>query len=245
MAGLEPDARVFSSQDALFKAAAVVFVDAAAEAVGERGRFLVCLSGGTTPQGLYALLAQSPQRDSIDWTRVHAFWGDERCVPPEDLNSNYRTAADLLLSRVPIPSENIHRVRTELEPELAAGDYALTLRRFAEPPYAWPRFDLVLLGLGEDGHTASLFPGAKDDYEGPTLAVRSSDSQRPGWRVTLTPPVFNAARRILFLVHGAGKSKVVADVLYGGRRPELLPAQQIRPADGELIWMLDNAAAAR
>ena len=243
MAGLEPDVRVFQDPEALGHAAAALFVETAHQAITQRGRFLVSLSGGKTPERLYRLLPQSPYRELVDWALMHVFWGDERCVPAEDLNSNYRTAHELLLGRVPVPVENIHRVRTELEPELAAQAYALQLRKSAQPPLDWPRFDLVLLGLGEDGHTASLFPGTRVVEGSASMAAKAPGQDQPGWRVTMTPAVFNTGRRVVFLVQGGSKSKVVASVLYGERQPEQLPAQLIRPVDGELIWMLDASAA--
>jgi 6-phosphogluconolactonase len=244
MAAVEPDVRVFLDLPALHGAAADIFVEASARATAERGRFLVCLSGGSSPSPLYSLLAESPYRDLVSWPSVHVFWCDERCVPAEDLSSNYRQARELLLSRVPVAAHNIHRVRTELDPELAAADYALMLRKFADPPLAWPRLDMVLLGLGTDGHTASLFPGSPLGAAESTWAV-SAPANHPGTRrVTLTVPVFNAARRVVFLVHGTGKAGIVASVLYGDAQPALLPAQRIRPDDGELIWLLDTSAAA-
>jgi 6-phosphogluconolactonase len=243
MAGVEPDTRVFKDPEALNHAAAALFIETANQAISQRGQFLVCLSGGRTPAGMYALLARSPYRELIDWPRLHVFWGDERCVPAEDLNSNYRQAHDLLLSHVPVPPENIHRVRTELDPEPAAEDYALVLRMNSSPPLNWPRFDLILLGLGEDGHTASLFPGSREETSRPTVAVKADLQDQPSWRVSMTPSVLNWGRRIVFLVQGAGKSKVVAGVLYGVWQPEQLPAQRIRPEDGELIWLLDAGAA--
>ncbi|MFH1183950.1 MAG: 6-phosphogluconolactonase [Chloroflexota bacterium] len=244
MAVVGSDIRVFQDPEALSQAAAVVFVETANQAIAERGQFRVALSGGKTPERLYALLAETPYRELIDWHRLHAFWGDERCVPPEDLDSNYRRTRDILLSRVPVPLENIRRVRTELDPELAAEDYALVLRKSADPPLEWPRFDLVLLGLGEDGHTASLFPGSPVATTRATLAVNMRGQNRQSWRVTMTPAVFNSGRRVVFLVLGAGKSKVVASVLYGATQPDRLPAQRIHPEAGELIWMLDAGAAA-
>jgi len=244
MAGLGPDVRVFQDPEVLSHAAAALFVETANQAITQRGQYLVALSGGKTPERLYALLAQSPYRELIDWPKLRAFWGDERCVPAEDLNSNYRQARDLFLSHVPVPPENVRRVRTELEPGLAAEDYALALRKNASPPLQWPRFDLVLLGLGEDGHTASLFPHSPLETMKPTLAVMAPGQDRSGWRVTMTPPVFNSAHRVVFLVQGVGKSKIVASILYGEPNPELWPAQRIRPEDGELIWMLDTGAAA-
>jgi 6-phosphogluconolactonase len=202
------------------------------------------LSGGSSPGPLYSLLAESPYRDLVSWPSVHVFWCDERCVPAEDLSSNYRQARELLLSRVPVAAHNIHRVRTELDPELAAADYALMLRKFADPSLAWPRLDLVLLGIGTDGHTASLFPGSPLETAESTWAVSAAANHPGTQRVTLTVPVFNAARRVVFLAHGAGKAAIVASVLYGDAQPALLPAQRIRPADGELIWLLDASAAA-
>ncbi len=241
---LTPDVRVFTDAESLSLAAATLFIETVRETVSRGRRCLVCLSGGRTPARMYSALAQRPQRDLVAWEQVHFYWGDERCVPTEDLNSNYHTARELLLGHVPIPSENLHRVRTELEPELAAEDYGLTLSRYAEAPLRWPRFDLVLLGLGEDGHTASLFPHTGVAAGVATVAVHAAKAEPPGWRVSLTPAVFNSARRVVFLVEGSSKSAVVASVLYGKLQPDALPAQLIRPDEGELIWLLDAGAAA-
>jgi 6-phosphogluconolactonase len=166
-------------------------------------------------------------------------------VPPEDLENNYRQARDVLLGRVPIPTENVHRVPSDLEPEAAELNYALVLKQFASPPLDWPRFDLVLLGMGEDGHTASLFPGSEVNVSAPTSAVTAQYQNRPARRVTLTPSVFNAARRIIFLVSGESKSETLASVLYGEYHLEQLPAQRIHPTDGELIWLVDRNAASK
>ena len=242
---MKPDVRVFDDLRALSAAAASVFIESAGQSVTREGRCLVALSGGSTPTSLYELLAQAPYAAQVDWPRLHVFWGDERCVPPEDSESNYRQAGDALLRRVPIPAENIHRVMGEAEPAQAAVAYALTLKAFASPRLDWPLFDLVLLGMGEDGHTASLFPGSEVEVSAPTAAVTAQYRGRPANRVTLTPVVFNAARCALFLVSGERKSEAVANVLNGNYQPERLPAQRIRPADGELIWMLDRAAASR
>ncbi len=240
---MNPDVRIFENLETLSQAAAGLFIQASAQACTERGRFLAALSGGTSPLKLYQLLAESPYREQVDWPRVHIFWGDERCVPVEDLENSYRQAHDVLLGRVPIPSENIHRIHSELDPEAAAADYARLLKDFAAPPLDWPRFDLVLLGMGNDGHIASLFPGSEVDAPGATMAVTGQYQDRPARRVTLTAAVFNAARRIIFLISGESKSKTLANVLYGEYRPQQLPAQRIRPTDGELIWMVDQAAA--
>ena len=243
MANTKPNVRVFENLDLLSQAAAELFIETSAQAVLLRGRSLVTLSGGSTPTELYKLLAQSPYKEQVDWPRVHAFWGDERCVPIEDSENSYRQAHDVLLGHVPIPLENIHGVESSLEPAEAAKDYADVLKRFASPPLDWPRFDLVLLGMGEDGHTASLFPGSEMNVSTPTLAVTAQYQNRPANRVTLTPLVFNSARRIIFLVSGESKAQTLANVLYGGYDPEQLPAQRIRPTDGEVIWMVDKLAA--
>jgi len=245
MANLKPDVRIFENLDLLSHAAAKLFIETCRQAVIERGCFLVALSGGNTPTELYKLLAQSPYREQMDWSYVHTFWGDERCVPIEDIENSYRQAKDVLLKQVAIPLDNIHRVESDLEPAEAAKNYALTLKQFASPPLDWPRFDLTLLGMGEDGHTASLFPSSEVNISTPTMAVIAQYQDRPANRVTLTPLVFNAARRIIFLVSGASKSQTLANVLYGEYHPEQLPAQRIHPTDGELIWMVDQLAASK
>ncbi|MFZ1041604.1 MAG: 6-phosphogluconolactonase [Anaerolineales bacterium] len=243
MANTKPNVRVFENLDSLSQAAAEFVVETSVQAIFGRGLFLIALSGGNTPAELYKSLAQSPYKEQIDWPRVHVFWGDERCVSIEDSENSYRQAYDALLSHVPIPAENIHRVKSDLEPAEAAKDYANVLKRFASPALDWPRFDLVLLGMGEDGHTASLFPGSEMNVSIPTLAITAQYQNRPANRVTLTPLVFNSARRIVFLVSGESKAQTLANVLYGGYHPEQLPAQRIDPTDGELIWMVDKLAA--
>jgi 6-phosphogluconolactonase len=245
MAGMKPDVRIFEDPDALSQAAADLFIESSGQAILDRGRFLITLCGGNTPLKLYELLAQSPYHEQVDWQHVHVFWGDERCVPVEDLQNSYRQAHEAWLGHVPIPSENIHRVQSDLEPDDASIAYALTLKGFASAPHDWPRFDLVLLGMGDDGHTASLFPGSEVNPATPTLAVTEKYQDRPANRVTLSPLVFNAARRVIFLVSGESKSETLANVLYGEYQPELLPAQRIRPTDGEIIWLVDQAAASK
>jgi 6-phosphogluconolactonase len=241
----KPDIRVFEDLPALSRAAASLFIDSCSQAIQQRGRALVALSGGGTPTELYRLLAQPPYTEQVAWAHVHIFWGDERCVPPDDPQSNYRQANEMLLSRVPIRRQNVHRVAGEAEPSEAALSYALMLRQFASPPLSWPRFDFVLLGMGEDGHTASLFPGSPVAVTAPTAAVQADYQGRPADRVTLTPILFNEAHRVVFLVSGESKSQTLANVLKGDYDPGLLPAQRIRPVDGDLIWLLDRAAASR
>lgn len=240
---MKVDIRTFKDIESLSRAAAEIFVQAAANAVQARGRFLVALSGGSTPTVLYRLLSTEPLRDQIDWQHTFLFWGDERCVPPEEESSNYRQANEILLKCVPIPDKNILRIKGELPPEEASDAYAHTLKHFADPGLDWPRFDLVLLGMGADGHTASLFPGSQVYVATPTLAVSANYHGRPAQRVTLTPPVFNSARVILFLVAGADKTGALQHVLSDEFVPGQYPAQRIRPADGQVIWLVDEAAA--
>ena len=234
---------VLPDSEALAHEAARRFQRLATQAVAERGRFSAALSGGSTPGALYRLLAGEPYGEQIPWEGVHLFWGDERCVPPDDPGSNYRLAHEMLISRVPIPLGNVHRVRGELQPEAAAGDYADALRVFFDAP--WPCFDLVLLGLGADGHTASLFPGsdALAERERAVIAITAQYEDRPSHRVTLTLPALNAARQVLFLVRGAAKAEIVQSVLEGGEGR--YPAQRVRPVEGGLTWLLDAAAASR
>lgn len=229
--------------DALAHEAARRFSRQAREAVQFRGRFSVALSGGSTPEGTYRLLSQQPYRSQVPWDGVHLFWGDERCVPPGDEASNYRLASETLISHVPLPLDNVHRIRGEMVPEAAARAYRRELEAFFCGPL--PRFDLVLLGLGSDGHTAALFPSsdALSAVADPAVAVEAQYEDRPSRRVTLTLPAINAARRVLFLVSGEGKAEIVARVLGTSTGP--LPAERVCPTAGELIWLLDEAAADR
>jgi len=235
---MKPTVRICKDAVELSRAAADLFVTLAVQSIRERGRFLVALSGGSTPMALYRLLAREP----IDWTRIHVFWGDERLVPPEDPENSYGQAWEALLKHIPIPTENIHRVASELDPVAAARDYASILREFAAPPLDWPRFDLVLLGLGEDGHTASLFPGSPVDATEPVIAVTAQYQGRPARRVTLTPLVFNAARQVIFLVTGANKAVTLRGVFDDYNSSEQIPAKRIQPADGQVTWLVDKAA---
>ena len=241
---MKPDLRVFRSLKDVSRSAATIFVEQSAKAIQERGRFLVVLNGGGTPEGTFQLLA-SEYREKVDWNHVHVFWGDERCVPADDPESSYGQARDLLLRHVQIPESNVHPIEGELSPAEAAKDYSMVLRKVASPALAWPRFDLVFLGMGEDGHTASLFPGSPIEMTEPVIAVTGQYQDRPGRRVTLTPIVFNSARRIVFMAAGEKKAVTLAEVLTGRYQPELYPAQRIDPKDGKLIWLVDEDAASR
>ncbi len=237
---------VLRDAGALALRAADLFALAAQEAAAAHGRFAVALSGGETPRALYGLLARQQFSQKVPWRRVRLYWGDERCVPPDDPASNYGMAHDAFIKHVPIDAANVHRMRGEDDPVEAARLYDAELRALAaeeRPRAEVPVFDLVLLGLGGDGHTASLFPhsdalAVEDSFCAATQAPDGSP------RLTITAPVINAARRVWFLVGGAQKAGMVAEVLEGLRAPNAVPAQGVAPAHGTMTWLLDEAAAA-
>lgn len=235
--------QIFPDAEALMRGAAEMFVERARRAVPVCGRFSVALAGGNTPQRTYELLAGEPYRSGIDWSRVHVFWGDERCVPPVDARSNYRVTRTALLDHVPIPAGNVHRIRGELHPADGARDYETVLaEHFGTEP---AQFDLVFLGLGTDGHTASLFPGAPVLREWTRRAAEVYVAELNMWRVTLTATVLNAAAVVAFLVSGADKADVLREVIFGPREPDRLPAQLVQPTASETRWLVDRAAASR
>ncbi len=236
---------VFETPEELAPAVADRIAALTQQANGAQGRARIALAGGSTPKPAYALLAEPPRRDAIRWADLEVFWGDERCVRPDHPMSNYRMAHEVLLSRVPIPPEQVHRMRGELaNPAEAAGAYEETLRTaFGLKAGELPRFDLVLLGLGPDGHTASLFPGTAAIQEKTRWVVGHWVQKLLANRLTLTPPVLNAARHVLFMVSGATKAELVREVLEGAADPNRLPAQIIKPTDGSVEWLLDRAAA--
>ena len=228
------------------------FVDGAADfiaglavaSVAARGCFTIALSGGSTPRPVYARLAAVDHADRIDWRQVHLFFSDERCVPPDDAASNYRMAREALLDHVPLPPDNVHRMRGEEDPALAALAYEQDLQRSFRTS-AVPAFDLICLGMGDDGHTASLFPGTAALRERERWVVAQYVAVARAWRVTLTVPLINAARHVWFLVEGAGKSETLWHVLEGPYQPDMLPAQLIQPVSGQVHWFVDAAAAAK
>jgi 6-phosphogluconolactonase len=240
----EPNVQVFTNKKDLARAAAELFSTLATEAVAERGRFSVALAGGSTPQALFSILAAPPYITDLPWPSSHIFWGDERLVPPDDPGSNFYHAAKLLLNHIDIPPANIHRVKGELSAAEAVEGTIEQLQHFAEDNRQWPRFDLVLLGMGGDGHTASLFPGSPalepDVFVKPVTAVYEN---RPAQRITLTPALFNDARQILFLVTGANKAEALAAVLQDPPDWEKWPAQRIQPNSGVTTWFVDQEAA--
>ncbi len=232
----------------LFHAAAEEFVGAARTAIGAQGRFTVALSGGSTPKALYSLLA-SNYADFI-WNRVFLFFGDERHVPPTDPESNYRMVEESLLTKIAIPAENVFRVPAENpDASAAAADYEAQIRRFFEIKSGeFPRFDLILLGMGPDGHTASLFPDSAALDEQSRLVVANWVAKFNTHRITFTFPVLNHAAEVMFLASGADKAEMLHQVLEGefeGKNAPPLPSQRVQPADGKLLWMLDEAAASK
>jgi 6-phosphogluconolactonase len=243
---MSPELCVEPDLESLYRKAAVRFSRLVRQAVEQKGVFSVALAGGSTPRGLYALLADDPElRAALPWTQMHFFWGDERHVPPDHPDSNYRMVWDVLLSKVPVPPENVHRIRAEgPNADAAARDYERVLREFfGLSGSEFPRLDLAFLGLGTDGHTASLFPGTPALEGRRRLVVANRVERVASYRITLTVPVFNNASCVAFLVAGKGKAQVLRDVLHGSHDPRRLPAQLITPIQGRLVWMVDAEAA--
>lgn len=236
---------------ALAAAAAERFVAAAEHAIDAGREFVVALSGGSTPRSTYELLAHEPFTSRVDWSHVHVVWGDERCVPPSDAESNYRMARESLLDQVPIPAMNVHRIHGEDDPVGSAASYEATLRtlfRTAKGPpsiASGKNIDLALLGLGDNGHTASIFPQSAAVDEQSRWVMADHVAAVSMWRVTLTSPILNAAAELLFMVSGGSKANVLKRVLEGPRNPRELPAQLIVPTHGRIQWLVDRAAAAQ
>ena len=230
--------QVYSSSEELSAAAAREFAARAEEAIEERGRFAVVLSGGSTPETMYGILARDCA-DRIDWSKVYVFFGDERAVPPHHDDSNHKMASEVLLDHVPVA--NVHRMRGELPPEEAAEAYEEELRKFFQTEDV-PRFDLILLGLGADGHTASLFPETSAIEVHDRWVVANPVLKLDTTRITLTIPIINAARAVIFLVAGEDKAEALGEILEGEADPRAYPATLIQPPGGPK-WMLDQSAA--
>jgi len=239
---MKPDVRVFADLSELSFGVAAAVVTTINESARARGSCSVALAGGTTPRTLYRLLA-SQFRDQIPWTNVDVFWADERYVPHDDPRSNYRMAKENLLDAVPCPRGNIHPIPTDLpDPDAAAREYEKMLRDYFSA--GWPRFDLVLLGMGEDGHTASLFPGSPAVEETKRWVVTAEDAAFPPLRLSLTLPVFRHAANVHFMAAGSNKAQALRHVLTGAPDPKNYPAAGVRPTQGTVTWWVDRAAAA-
>ncbi|MBE3564849.1 MAG: 6-phosphogluconolactonase [Thermogemmatispora sp.] len=235
---------IYPDSESLSQEAARLVIRLAQEAIVTHGRFTLALAGGSTPRKLYSLLASDPYRGQIDWTRVDIFWSDERCVPPDHPESNYRMAYEVMLSKLPIPAANIHRMPAEqADRQAAAESYAAELRRVFGTAGV-PVFDLIQLGMGPEGHTASLFPHQAALHERERLVLPVSVPKPPPERLTFTPPILQAARHILFLVTGSDKAEAVRAVLEDQGSPDDYPARLVHAAAGEVAWLLDTAAAA-
>jgi len=238
--------QIFPTKDVLAQEAANYFSLVVQQSIAARGRFTVALSGGSTPQALFSLLANPPFSNELSWPAIHFFWSDERLVPPDDPGSNYYHAEHLLLNHISIPQANIHRIKGELPAAESIQDTLEQLHNFVPLTDGVPRFDLVLLGMGSDGHTASLFPGSPE-IEGTGVFVKSVTAEyenRPAQRLTFTPELINRARQILFLVTGANKAEALAAVLNGPRDLEKWPAQRIQANPAGVTWFVDQQAAA-
>jgi 6-phosphogluconolactonase len=235
---------IFDDSEAVARAAARRFVDLAHESLNARGGFSVALAGGSTPKRVYELLASDEFNTQIAWQHVHIFFGDERCVPPEHHDSNYRMAREALLTHVMLPVENVHRMVGEGDAVANARLYEDELREFFDGAQ-WPAFDLVMLGMGDDGHTASLFPGSRALSEEQAWVTANWVEKFDTFRITLTAPAINHARHVMFIVTGAGKADRLPEVLNGPSEPERLPSQLIKPIDGMLEWFTDKAATAK
>jgi 6-phosphogluconolactonase len=241
-ANVEPKAifHISNTPIELAQAASDHFIQQAKDAIQARGLFSVALSGGSTPKAMFECLAVPKTAAQLDWEKICVFWGDERCVPPENADSNYRMASETLLEKIPIPPQNIYRISGEMEPGEGALLYEHLLRNhFWDKSY----FDLILLGLGSDGHTASLFPGTAAIHEEQRWVIAHWIAKLATWRISLTAPIINLARQVTFLAAGENKAQVLAAVTQGPYQPEVLPSQIVQPTSGNLTWYIDSAAA--
>ncbi len=243
--GVQPEIRVLADGAAIAKSAALVFVQAAASAVRDRGSFTVALAGGSTPKALYGLLAaDSILRSQVPWDKMHLFFGDERHVGPEHPESNFRMASEAMISKAPLKAAQVTRIKGEYaDTERAAREYEQGLRaHFKLKEGEYPRFDLLLAGMGNEGHTLSLFPGTKALHADGRIAVRNWVGKLYTERITITAPAANNAAQIIFMVTGADKALALKGVLEGPFEPDQLPAQLLQPINGKLLWLVDAAA---
>jgi len=234
---------IYPSTEALNHAMAERFVAVASLAISSRGRFMAVMSGGNTPLGFYRMLSVTPFKALLDWRFIHVFWSDERRVDQNEPLSNFYQTHVALLDKVPLPSDQIHKIQSDIDPGISAMNYAKELIRYKTPPLDWPVFDWILLGLGVDGHTASIFPGMPLNNSDAVIAASGKYKDRPSERITMTPEVINYGREVIFMVSGTEKSGILSRVLEGPYDPEALPAQRIQPFQGNLTWMVDHEAA--
>jgi len=241
---------IFKDSEALSEAAAKWIAETIAETLNTQDRYTIALSGGSTPQRLHKILAGPPYKEQIDWSKLHIFWGDERAVPFEDDRNNAKMAYDTLLNSVPVPASQIHVMRTDIGAKESALEYEKILHQYFDPapgissPLSSTSFDLVLLGMGDDGHTLSLFPGMEIVHEEKAWASAFFLTAQDMYRITLTKTIVNRSAKIAFLTTGPGKAHALREVLKGAYNPDLYPSQEIKPLKGELHWFVDEAAAA-
>ncbi len=246
---------VYKNADELSQAVAKWMADDIAATLKRQDRYTIALSGGSTPKLLHKILAAPPYKDQIEWSKLHIFWGDERAVPFEDDRNNAKMAYDTLLNFVPVPPAQIHVMRTDIAPEASAAEYEKILHQYFDATLAGPgsapaagsgshSFDLVLLGMGDDGHTLSLFPGTAAVHEEKAWAIAYFLKAQDMFRITLTKTIVNRSAKVAFLTTGTGKAHALKEVLKGAYNPDLYPSQEIKPIPGELHWFVDEAAAA-
>jgi 6-phosphogluconolactonase len=232
--------QIYPDLETISRKAADIFLQISGKYIEDKGRLAVALSGGSTPKRFYELLGSEPYSKRIDWRHIHFFWADERCVPPEHQDSNYRLAFDAFLSKIPLPEENIHRIKGEEEPQKEAGEYEQDIQRFFGDSHL-PVFDLIILGIGEDGHIASLFPGSQSMSEEKHLADFVDNREKKYPRITLTLPVLTNAENVLVLVSGKSKAVIVKKVI--SEKDESLPASLLTKGKGNLLFLLDKDAS--
>ncbi len=244
MRALDPNIRIFETPDKLSLTLAGELRNYLEEANRKNGNFSIALSGGSTPENLYKQLAAEPFRSELAWNHVQIFWGDERCVPPDHQDSNYGMVNNILLTHISIPRTNIHRIQGEANPEKEAARYSEEIKKFVSSTKdKIPVFDWVLLGLGSDGHTASLFPGDENNWGKDEFCIVTVDRKKPQKRISITLPVINNARRVTFMVTGAGKKEIVKLIFDERSNSKHLPAMMVRPHDCIVDWYIDKEAA--
>jgi 6-phosphogluconolactonase len=237
---MNPEVKIYPDKNTLIRESAAYISNVIQTTINEQNKCTFVLAGGSTPKGLYKTLASHEYREKVDWRKVHLFWGDERCVRPEHPESNYRMAKETLIDHIDIPQENVHRIPAEKEPAETAREYEETINRFFGDTSQLPVFDIILLGIGEDGHTASLFPGTEALEENKRWVTEVYVKKLNTHRITLTYPGINSGRNVIFLVAGSSKADIVRKVYR--KADSKFPAVQVIPANGNLIYLLDKAA---
>lgn len=239
---MNPEVKIYPDKNILIQESAAYISDIVQTTLNEQNKCTLVLAGGSTPKGLYKTLASHEYQEKIDWSNVHLFWGDERCVPPDHHDSNYRMAREALLDQIDIPQENVHRIPAEKEPAQAASEYEKTIKRLFGGTSHLPEFDVILLGIGEDGHTASLFPGTTAIDENERWVTEVHVPQLDTHRITMTFPVINNGKNVIFLVSGSSKSTIMKKIYE--RTDTTFPSARVSPVNGSLVYLLDKAAGA-